>query len=140
LPDSAPVHLILVEDNEDHSALVRKSLRSQRVLNPLSVFEDAESALAYLRGGGLPPSSVILLDINLPGMDGLELLSILKSDPRLESLPVVVLSTSDAKADREAAYQRGANSYLVKPLDFEKFREMIKQVGLYWGVWNRPST
>ncbi len=138
MPEQQPLNLVLIEDNDDHITLVRKTLLAERVANTLTVFQEGESALSYLKGGGAPATSLVLLDINLPGIDGLEVLRIIRADPDIKRLPVVVLSTSDARMDRRRAYDHGANSYLVKPLDFSKFRQMIRDVGLYWSVWNRP--
>ncbi|MFT5356261.1 MAG: CheY-like chemotaxis protein [Polyangiales bacterium] len=133
-------NFILVEDNEDHAVLVRKTLASEEIANKLTVFGDAESALEHLRDPQTATPQVILLDINLPEMTGLELLKVLKSDGRLKTIPVVMLSTSEAEVDRLKAYEYAANSYLTKPVDFQNFRKMIKDVGHYWGVWNRPSS
>src|SRR5690606_31762487 len=79
---------------------------------------------------------VVLLDLKLPKVDGLEVLAAIRADEELRDLPVVVLTTSDAEADRERAYEHHVNSYLVKPVDFEKFRQMVNDLSLYWGVWN----
>lgn len=139
MPQTALLDFILVEDNEDHAVLVKKTLAGERVANELQVFGDAESALEHLRDPEVSSPQVVLLDINLPGMTGLEMLKEMKSDAALKSIPVVMLSTSDAGVDRARAYEFAANSYLTKPIDFQKFRMMIKDVGLYWGVWNQPS-
>ena len=138
MPDPQPLDLVLVEDNEDHALLVEKTLSAERICNRLTVFQDAESALSHLRSGAAERPQLILLDINLPGMDGLQLLKELKTDENLKKVPVVILSTSDAESDRSRAYAHSANSYLVKPVDFQKFRQMIRDVGLYWGLWNQP--
>lgn len=132
------INFILVEDNEDHAMLFRRTIEAERIANTLLIFEDAESALHHLRSPNAAMPQVILLDINLPGMTGLDLLKILKSDAALKHIPIVMLSTSDADADRLAAYEYDVNSYLSKPLDFAKFRQMIRDMGYYWGVWNQP--
>lgn len=128
---------VLVEDDEDHALLVRKTLEAERISNSLRVFEDGESALAFLKGPRITAPTVLLIDINLPGMSGLELVAQIKAIPGLAHAPTVILSTSETERDRVAAYEAGANSYLTKPLDFEQFRRMIRDAGLYWGVWNR---
>ena len=138
MPEPRLLDFILVEDNEDHAVLIEKTLRSERIANVLKVFGDAESVLEYLGQEGAPHPQAILADINLPGMNGLELLKAIKSRPRLKNIPVVILSTSDAETDRLKAYEYTANSYLTKPLDFDKFRNMVRDMGLYWGVWNQP--
>ncbi|MFK8004152.1 MAG: response regulator [Polyangiales bacterium] len=128
---------MLVEDNEDHAVLVKKTLASAQIPNEVKVFETAEYALRYLKDHRHAMPQVILLDINLPAKSGLELLEDLKKDPTLKRIPVVILSTSDADVDRLLAYELGANSYLTKPVDFHAFRRMIKDFGDYWGKWNR---
>lgn len=128
---------VLVEDNEDHAVLVKKTLASAEIPNEIRVFETAEYALRYLRDPRESMPQVVLLDINLPAMSGLELLQEIKKDSALKRIPVVILSTSDADVDRLLAYDLGANSYLTKPVDFHAFRRMIKDFGLYWGKWNR---
>jgi DNA-binding response OmpR family regulator len=130
---------MLVEDNEDHAILIRKSMQAECKENTLEIFVDAESALEYLKAKELGKSYIVILDINLPGMHGLELLREIKSDHKLRGIPVIMLSTSDSETDRAKAYEYSANSYLTKPVDFEKFCQMIKDLSFYWGVWNRPE-
>ena len=137
------VHFLLVEDDESHAELVRRNLAKERVENTLDRVVDGAEALQYLRRQGpfadASRPDVILLDLKLPKVDGHEVLRIIKADDDLRSIPVVVLTTSDAEADREQAYALNANSYLVKPIDFEQFRRIVKDLSLYWGVWNRRS-
>ncbi|MBI1191489.1 MAG: response regulator [Tepidisphaera sp.] len=139
---SKPVHFLLVEDDEDHADLVARAMREHRVGNTMSRVADGEAALDYLyqRGGHAKASrpDVVLLDLNLPKLGGQEVLSTLKSDPELSAIPVVVLTTSEADADRVKAYASRANSYVVKPLDFQQFHDMVRQLGMYWSIWNRP--
>jgi len=135
------LNFLLVEDDVDHAELVIRSLARNRVSNAVEHLKDGEEALAYLRREGpwadRPRPDVILLDLKLPRLDGHEVLAAIKADPNLRPIPVVVMTTSDAESDRERAYAQHANSYLVKPVDFAKFRQMVNDLSLYWGVWNQ---
>ena len=137
-----PIHFLLVEDDDDHAFLVERALNDNHVSNAVDRVADGEQALAYLRQQGefadkaLP--DVILLDLKLPKVDGHEVLHELKDDAGLRTIPVVVLTTSQAESDKAKAYYNHANSYLTKPVDFEKFHQMIKDLKLYWCVWNQP--
>lgn len=134
------IHFLLVEDDPDHANLVLRALDRNRVKNTVDHVVDGAEALAYLRKEGQyaqrPRPDVVLLDLNLPKVDGHQVLTEIKEDPDLQSIPVVVLTTSDAEADRLRAYRHHANSYVVKPLDFEQFRKMVDDLKYYWGVWN----
>jgi CheY-like chemotaxis protein len=99
---------------------------------------DGAEALDYLRSPKKPRPDVVLLDLNLPKVDGHEVLARIKESPDLCTIPIVVLTTSDAEIDRLRAYREHVNSYLVKPIDFERFRQMVRELSLYWGVWNQP--
>ncbi|MCA8955335.1 MAG: response regulator [Planctomycetes bacterium] len=135
------VSFLLVEDNDDHAELVHQSFSVPGLAGQLDRVASAEEALAYLRGE--PPFAdrqlpgVILLDINLPGMNGIELLEVIKSDPVWRTIPVVMLTTSGSDADRQSAYHQHANSYVVKPVDFERIDELLQEIGLYWSLRNR---
>lgn len=137
-----PIHFLLVEDDEDHADLVSRAMRENRIANEIAIVGDGEAALRYLRNQApfenAPRPHVILLDLKLPKIDGHEVLEQIKSDPGLKTIPVVVMTTSQAESDRARAYASHANSYLVKPLDFERFHEMILQLRLYWAAWNEP--
>jgi CheY-like chemotaxis protein len=132
---------LLVEDDDDHAEIVEQTLRRNRVGNVVKRVIDGEAALAYLRGegeyAGRPQPDIILLDLKLPRVDGHQVLAAVKSDPNLAPIPVVVLTTSDAEIDRLKAYEHHANSYLVKPVNFARFRQMVKDLNLYWGLWNQ---
>ena len=138
------MQILLVEDDDDHAEIVARGLATNRVLNQIRRVADGEAALAYLFRRGLyadpassPRPSVILLDLRLPRVDGLEVLRTVKETDDLRSIPVVVLTTSDAERDVTSAYDHHANSYLVKPLEFGKFSEMMETLGFYWLAWNR---
>ncbi|NLI00825.1 MAG: response regulator [Chthonomonadales bacterium] len=138
-----PITILLVEDDLAHAEIVRRNLERARVANKLIHVEDGEAALdylfrrgAYADGTQFPEPGVVLLDLRLPKVDGLEVLRIVKSDPSTARLPVVVLTTSAAESDLIRAYDLGANSYLVKPVDYGKFAELMETFGYYWLVWN----
>ena len=110
------------------------------MLTPIEVARDGEEALNYIRRweAGEPLPVVILLDINLPKMNGLELLHQFKTHPLSHKIPIIIMTTSAEDRDIQSAYQQGANSYIVKPVDFEKFVEVAGQINLYWNVINVP--
>ena len=134
--------ILLVEDNPDDEALTLRAFRKNNIDNPVVVVRDGAEALDYLFGRGqyadreLP--ALVLLDLKLPKVDGLEVLEQLRLDRRTKLLPVVVLTSSLEARDVAEAYRRGANSYIRKPVDFEKFTEVIMQLGLYWMILNEP--
>ena len=137
--------ILLVEDNPDDIELTRIAFDEAKIANRLVVVRDGAEALDYLfaRGAhaGRDPDdlpSIVLLDLNLPRVDGREVLQAIREDPRTRSLPVVVLTTSTEPFDLESAYALGVNSYIQKPVDFERFVWAVKQVGLYWLVLNQP--
>ena len=137
-----PICFLLVEDDDGHAELVRMALTDNQVANRVDRVSDGSQALAYVRREGdyadCPQPDVVLLDLKLPKVDGHEVLAQLKADEKLRAIPVVVLTTSAAEADKAKAYYNYANSYLVKPFNFEKFHQMIKDLKLYWSVWNEP--
>ncbi len=135
------INILLVEDNPDHAELVKRGLQSNNVANNVFHVEDGESALEFVfqRGPyvGAKRPHLILLDLRLPRIDGLEVLKALKSNEDSKRIPVVILTTSDAEMDIARAYDYHANSYMVKPVNFEKFKELTKTLGFYWFVWNK---
>jgi CheY-like chemotaxis protein len=137
-----PMSFLLIEDDDDHAFLVDMALRENHVVNQVRRVSDGAQAIEYLFEGVKtarnPRPDIILLDLKLPKVDGHEVLKQLKIDDDLRTIPVVVLTTSDAEVDRLKAYQSYANSYLTKPIDFDKFHQMILSLGLYWSAWNRP--
>ena len=138
--------VMLVEDNIDHAELVIRTFQEHKIVNKISHFIDGQTALDYLlrRDSYTDPKSsprphVILLDLRLPRVDGLEVLRIIKNDDELKLIPVIILTTSEAEKDLARAYQNHVNSYLVKPVGFEEFRKLMDDLGFYWLGWNvRP--
>jgi two-component system response regulator len=135
--------ILLVEDNPDDEALTLRALMKNSIRNPVVVVRDGAEALDYLFGtgahAGRDPSAapqVVLLDLKLPKIDGLEVLRRIRSDERTRRQPVVVLTTSNEGRDVLSSYELGANSYIRKPVDFEQFMEAVRQLGLYWLVLN----
>lgn len=137
--------ILLVEDNPDDEALTLRAFHKNRIANEVVVARDGVEALDYLFGTGnhagrdlsVSPA-VVLLDLKLPRVDGLEVLRRVRADARTNLLPVVILTTSREQQDIYEAYQLGANSYIRKPVDFEKFIYAVGQLGLYWLVLNEP--
>jgi CheY-like chemotaxis protein len=136
--------ILLVEDNPDDVELTRIAFAESNIANQLVVVSDGAEALDYLfargRHAGRDPAqlpSIVLLDLNLPKVDGREVLQAIRADERTRTLPVVVLTTSAEPFDVEASYALGVNSYIQKPVDFEQFVWAVRQVGLYWLVLNQ---
>ena len=134
--------ILLVEDNPDHEALTIRALKKNNIANEVVVARDGAEALEILFGeeqhrtkGALP--SVVLLDLKLPKLDGLEVLKRVRSEDKTKLLPVVVLTSSDEESDVMRSYRTGANSYIRKPVDFLNFMEATKQLGMYWLVLNQ---
>lgn len=139
-----PLTILHVEDNPDHAALVTRSLRNHQVANELRLVEDGEAALDYLLRQGpysdpqtSPRPDLILLDLRLPKVDGLDVLRTVKTTDTLRDIPVVILTSSEGERDLAKAYEFHANSYLTKPVDFDKFTKMMNELGFYWLGWNR---
>jgi two-component system response regulator len=136
-------HILLVEDNPDDVELTLRAFKKNRIMNCLHVVTDGAEALEYLFGTGKYAGrdtshqpTVILLDLKLPKVDGLEVLKAIRADERTKLLPVVVLTSSKEEMDIMNVYQNGANSYIRKPVEFEKFIEAVGQLGLYWLLLN----
>ncbi|MEE9544450.1 MAG: response regulator [Rhodospirillales bacterium] len=136
--------ILIVEDNPDDEALLLRALKKFNVKNDINVVRDGAEALDYLfktgsyadRKGGNP--AVVLLDLKLPKIDGLEVLRRLREDQRTRHQPVVILTSSDEQEDMVRGYELGANSYVRKPVGFEEFSEAVSQLGLYWALLNEP--
>ncbi len=132
--------ILIVEDNPMDLDLTKRAFARQKIANPIQEARDGEEALAFLPRweAGAPLPAVILLDLNMPKVSGLDVLREIKAHTRFRSIPIVVLTTSAEDADVRAAYDLGANSYIVKPVDFDKFLQVAAQIELYWGVLNTP--
>lgn len=133
--------ILLVEDRPIDIDLTRRALERRKLINPLQVARDGEEAVAYFDRweAGEPLPICILLDLRMPKMNGLEVLRRLKSHPKFSSIPVVVLTTSSEDSDIEEAYKLGCNSYIVKPVEFDKFVDVAAKIELYWCALNMPS-
>ncbi|MEO8494406.1 MAG: response regulator [Planctomycetota bacterium] len=136
-----PLHVLLIEDDDAHAMIVKKGFQSAGARGTIERVRDGAEGVAYVKREGVyadrPRPQLILLDLNLPKLDGLAVLRILKGDDHFNTIPVVVLTTSDADNDLQQAYSLHANSYLVKPVNFAQFRDLIGAVISYWGEWNR---
>ena len=138
--------ILLVEDNPDDVDLTLRALKQNNILNKVVVARDGVEAIEYLTATGsfsnhnadeLPV--VVLLDLKLPKMDGLEVLKAIRENERTRLLPVVILTSSKEERDLINGYELGANSYIRKPVDFKQFIEAVKLLGLYWLIWNEPA-
>ena len=137
--------ILLVEDDPDHEALTLRALRKSNIVNEVDVARDGAEALDYMFGTGAHQGrdvnsmpSVILLDLNLPKVSGLDILRRLRADDRTKLIPVVILTSSLEEQDLVKGYELGCNSYAVKPVDFAQFAEAVNKLGLYWLVINEP--
>jgi len=138
---SEPVELLLVEDNEDDIVLIEEAFTEAKLMNVIFTVRDGEEALAYLRQEGpythRRRPGLVLLDINMPKKNGFEVLQAMKADPLLQSLPVVMLTTSDREEDVVRSYNHGACSYIRKPMSLEQFVQVVKDFELYWTMVSR---
>ncbi len=135
--------ILLVEDNPDDEALTIRAMKANNLLNTIVVTRDGAEALDFLFGTGAYAGrdtshqpELVLLDLNLPKLNGLEVLKRIRSDERTQLLPVVILTTSDEDRDRVESYRLGANSYIAKPVNFEEFSKSVRQLGVYWLALN----
>ena len=137
--------ILLVEDNPDDEALTKRALERNHLANEIAVVRDGEEAVQFLFGEGefedrdttIQPQ-LILLDLKLPKLDGIEVLRRIRSDERTKLIPVVMLTTSDEERDRIRSYTFHVNSFVRKPVDFSEFTQAIQQIGMYWLVLNEP--
>lgn len=138
---TAPRHhpIVLVEDSPDDVLLMQRAFRKLNLLNPLHILHDGEEAISYLADPKHDVPALLLLDLKLPRRSGLEVLRWLRGEERLKRCPVVVLTSSREAPDVQAAYDLGANSYLIKPVEFQAFLDMVGTLNLYWLVLNQPA-
>jgi len=143
--DMTEVEILLVEDNAADAELALRALKSHHFANNVTVVSDGEEALDFIFAQGAfsrrkveDRPKVVILDLKLPKVDGLEVLRAMKGDPRTRIIPVVVLTSSKEESDIVESYRLGVNSYIVKPVDFEKFVESVKTLGFYWLLFNQP--
>jgi two-component system response regulator len=143
--NSGDLDILLVEDNTDDAELALYALGREKLANRIIVARDGEEALDFLfcraafaeRSFESPPK-LVLLDLKLPKVGGLEVLKQAKADPRTRNIPIVIMTSSKEEQDLVKGYNLGANSYIQKPVDFDQFRETVKNIGLYWLVTNQP--
>ena len=140
------VTILLVEDNLDDITITKKALKGANIVNKLCVVRDGQEALDFLQHQGAfqdpatsPKPGLILLDINLPKVNGVEVLTHIKNHPALRRIPVVMLTVSKRDEDVIRSYDGGCNSFIQKPVEFERFVDLVKQIGLYWGLLNVGS-
>ncbi|MBA3841126.1 MAG: response regulator [Actinobacteria bacterium] len=133
--------ILLVEDNPADVELTLRAFKKNRLSNKIHVARDGVEALEFLFAEDRPVDalSVVLLDVKMPRMDGLEVLQRIRADERTRHLPVVMMTSSSEESDRISSYDLGANSYIVKPVDFENFTEAVRVIGTYWLLLNKPS-
>ena len=145
MQEPEPVEILLVEDNPNDVELTLHALRTSRLANDIKVVRDGEEALDFIMCRGpyaerdiSSGPRVILLDLKLPKVDGIEVLRQTKADPRTKMIPIVILTSSNEDKDIVESYQLGVNSYMQKPVDFQQFTEAVHQLGMYWLVYNQP--
>ena len=142
---NSKVDILLVEDNQDDIDLALHALRQGKLANSLFVVRDGEEALDFIFCRGQysqrsvdHPPKLVLLDLKLPKVDGLQVLKAVKGDPRTKTIPIVIMTSSKEERDMVESYNSGVNSYIQKPVDFDQFRNTVKTLGMYWMVVNQP--
>jgi CheY-like chemotaxis protein len=141
--NAKPVKIVMIEDDEGHARLIEKNIRRAGVSNEIVPFTNGTDALAYLFGADTPEKGshlLVLLDLNLPDMTGIDILEKIKSDAATKRLPVVVLTTTDDAREIQRCYDLGANVYITKPVDYDGFANAIRQLGLFFTVMQVPET
>ena len=141
--DQHPVSILMVEDDEGHARLIERNIRRAGIHNAIRHFADGTSALDYIFNDSHGPAqngpALILLDLNLPDMSGIDILTRIKAEPRLKRTPVVVLTTTDDKVEIQRCYDAGCNVYITKPVNYESFADAIRQLGLFLSVIQVPE-
>ena len=139
------VEILLVEDNPDDAELAVQALRRDKLANEIAIARDGEEALDFIFCRGPyahrtfdSPPRLVLLDLKLPKVDGLEVLKAIKGDPRTKAIPVVIMTSSREERDLVEGYRLGSNAYVQKPIDFDQFRKVVKDLGMFWLVINEP--
>ncbi len=131
--------ILLIEDDQIDAMTVRRALKELHVTNPVEHVENGEEALAYLHDGGKSRPCLILLDLNMPVMGGIEFLGVTKGDAALKRIPVVVLTTSDEQRDKVESFDLGVAGYVRKPVDYKQFVEIMRTIDAYWTVSEQPE-
>ncbi|WP_340121087.1 response regulator [Methylobacter svalbardensis] len=131
--------ILLIEDDQVDTMVVRRALKELHVANRLEYVENGEEALAYLRDPAREHPCLILLDLNMPVMNGIEFLQAAKADPELKRMPVVVLTTSDEQKDKVESFELGVAGYMRKPVDYQQFVEIIRTIDAYWTISESPA-
>ena len=141
MPDTQPITMLLVEDDPGHARLIERNLRRAHITNEIMTLMDGQAAVDYLFGEGLkrPLPLLILLDLNLPGLSGFQVLERLKTDGRTKHIPVLCLTTTDNPQDIERCYALGCNVFITKPVEYERFAEAIRQLGLFLSIVKIPN-
>jgi len=138
-----PVTIVMIEDDEGHARLIEKNIRRAGISNTIRHFTDGASGLDFVLNAGDGPAAggpaLMLLDLNLPDMNGVEILARIKAEPRLKRMPIVVLTTTDDKVEVERCYDLGCNVYITKPVEYESFAQAIRQLGLFLSVIQVPT-
>ena len=127
-----PIQILIVEDNPGDARLAEEALTEGKITNNISVVQDGVEAISFLRDENNPRPDLIFLDLNLPKMNGKDVLAVIKKDPKLKRIPVIILTTSDADDDITSTYELQANCYITKPVGFDKFIEVIQSVENFW--------
>ncbi len=140
------IKILLVEDSPDDIIITQRALKEAKIINKLYIVRDGQEALDFLYHKGkyenselAPKPGLILLDINIPKINGLDVLKKIKEDPHLKKIPIVMLTVSRRDEDIISGYSNGCNSFIQKPVEFERFVDIVKQIGLYWGILNVES-